>query len=186
MKTASRVVVGFALVALVAVSRAAAVDAPTDVPDDLKVNGAPVARVQAKGDQIYTWDGKAWKLKAPDATFDGGGVKGKHYAGPTWEADDGSKVMGKKLVEHKSPDADAVGWLLIGASSHEGHGVLADVTYVQRIHTTGGKAPSDPGKQAGDEARVHCRVRLLRPGRDHAAHTLSRAGNVQRRGVVVR
>jgi len=39
-----------------------------------------------------------WMLKAPEAVLlDSDGKKiGKHYAGPTWEANDGSKAVGKK------------------------------------------------------------------------------------------
>ena len=122
------------------------------VPADLEVNGPRVAKVHAAGYQVYTWD-SAWKLKAPDATFTGD-ITGTHYKGPTWEcAADGSKVMGHKLREHAAP-GDAVPWLLLDASGHEGKGVLSDVTYIQRLHTTGGKAPAAAGAKTGDEVRV--------------------------------
>ena len=54
-------------------------------------------RVHAKGDQVYTCkaDGAqfTWTLKAPDAQlFDKDGKPfGKHFAGPSWEASDGSR-----------------------------------------------------------------------------------------------
>jgi len=53
-------------------------------------------QVHAKGDQIYTCKSDAaqftWTLKAPDAQlFDKDGKPfGKHFAGPSWEANDGS------------------------------------------------------------------------------------------------
>ena len=132
-----------------------------DVPDDLRVNGRIVAAVHATGFQVYTAKadatGKlAWTLKAPDATFDDGmELKGKHYAGPTWESDsDGSKVVAKKLSEHASPTAGAVPWLLLEAVRHEGKGIMSDVTFIQRIHTAGGKAGGIGDAKAGDESRV--------------------------------
>jgi Protein of unknown function (DUF3455) len=127
------------------------------IPDDIAVSGPEIARTRATGDQIYTWqaESKTWKLKAPEATFGGGGVQGKHYAGPTWEEDDGSKVVGRKLVEHASPDADAIPWLLLEATSHDGAGVFDKVTFIQRIKTVGGNVPSTPGSSDGEEVRVH-------------------------------
>jgi hypothetical protein len=134
--------------------------ATTEVPSDLRVHGSPMLAVHARGVQIYVLangiDGApAWKLKAPDATFNGHGIEGRHYAGPTWECiTDGSKVVGRKLAEHVSPDPNAVGWLLLEAKSHEGNGVLSKVSFIQRINTAGGKAPTTDGAKSGDEIRV--------------------------------
>jgi hypothetical protein len=131
-----------------------------DVPPELRVNGSPMLTVHAEGVQIYTLangtDGTpTWKLKAPDATFRGQGIEGRHYAGPTWECTtDGSKVVGRKLAEHASPDPHAVGWLLLEAKSHAGNGVLSKVSFIQRINTVGGKAPTIDGAKTGDEIRV--------------------------------
>lgn len=130
------------------------------VPSDLRVSGSPLARVHASGVQIYVLSHDAggtptWKLKAPDATFSGGGIEGRHYAGPTWECTtDGSKVVGRKIAEHPSPDPNAVAWLLLEAKSHEGNGVFSKVTFVQRVQTAGGKAPATAGAKAGDEVRM--------------------------------
>jgi hypothetical protein len=119
------------------------------VPPELAVKGPQVAKVHATGVQIYTWDSE-WKLKAPEATFTGD-ITGKHYAGPTWESADGSKVKGHKLREH--PVDGAIPWLLLDCTAREGTGKLSQVTYIQRLNTTGGKAPSAAGK-SGDEMRV--------------------------------
>lgn len=130
------------------------------VPTELQVSGTPLARVHAKGVQIYVLaqnpdGGVAWKLKAPDATFSGDGIEGRHYAGPTWECTtDGSKVVGRKFAEHASPDANAVAWLLLESKSHEGNGILSQVTFIQRVNTKGGKAPPTTGAKVGDEVRV--------------------------------
>ena len=131
-----------------------------DVPLDLEVHGPQVAVVHATGVQVYTCTADAggqlsWTLKGPDATFENvAGLKGRHYGGPTWEAQDGSKVVGRKLQEHASPTGDAVPWLLLEGVKHEGNGVLSHVSYVQRIHTAGGKAPAVENAKVGDEARV--------------------------------
>jgi endothelin-converting enzyme/putative endopeptidase len=75
-------------------------------------------------------------------TDDKGDVIGKHYKGPVWEAADGSKVGGQAKQRADAPDASAVPWLLLKASSHEGSGTFARVTYVQRVDTKGGLAPA--------------------------------------------
>src|SRR5690349_18180801 len=76
---------------------------------------------RAEGVQIYTCKAKpdkpgqnAWSLKAPQADlFDKDGNKiGKHYAGPTWESADGSKVVGNKATAQsaKAPKSSAIPW----------------------------------------------------------------------------
>src|ERR1700692_1378808 len=119
-------------------------------------------RVHAKGDQIYSCkvDGAqtGWTLKAPEAQlFDKDGKAfGKHFAGPSWEASDGTRVVGKAAANVASPGADSIPWLLVKVVSHAGDGVLARVTSIQRINTKGGKAPAsgcDAG-HAGQEVRV--------------------------------
>ncbi len=133
---------------------------PSDIPDDLRVEGRPLAIVHAKGFQVYeckadTAGKLAWTLKAPDATFENSaGLKGKHYAGPTWEAADGSKVTAHKIKEHASSDANAVAWLLLAAKEHEGSGRFATVTYIARIRTSGGKPPAIGDAKEGAEIRV--------------------------------
>ena len=118
-----------------------------------------VVQVHAKGDQIYscTVDGAqpGWTLKAPEAQlFDKDGKTfGKHFAGPSWEARDGSRVVGKAAANVASPDADSIPWLLVKVVSHAGDGVLTRVTSIQRINTKGGKAPAS-GCDAGQEVRV--------------------------------
>ena len=118
------------------------------VPKELQppVNEHPVLRVHAKGDQIYTCkangDQYAWTLKGPEAQLiaESGRPFGKHFAGPTWEANDGSRLTGKAVANVASPDADSIPWLLLTVVGHSGDGVLAHVTSVQRINTKGGKA----------------------------------------------
>ncbi len=119
-------------------------------------------RVHAKGDQVYTCkEGVtefAWTLKAPDAQLFGEDGKpfGKHFAGPSWEVKDGSRVTGKAVANVPSPDADSVPWLLVNVVSHEGTGLLSRATTIQRLNTKGGKAPATgcDGSHAGKELRV--------------------------------
>jgi hypothetical protein len=101
------------------------------------------------GVQIYTCSANpsgaaAWGLTAPEANlYDArGALAGTHYAGPTWESKDGSKVVGTRLAA-ASPDPTAIPWLLLGAASHSGDGRMEEVTYIQRLHTIGGLAPTD-------------------------------------------
>ena len=118
--------------------------------------------VHAKGDQVYVCMSApaqfTWTLKAPDAQlFDKGGKAfGKHSAGPSWEASDGSRVTGKAVANAPSPDADSIPWLLVNIVSHDGSGVLSRATTIQRLNTKGGKAPASgcDGAHAGQEVRV--------------------------------
>lgn len=152
----------FVLVALAGifagVAGAQQVPAALQTPADEQL----VVQAHAKGEQIYSCkvDGPqaAWTLKAPDAQlFDKDGKAfGKHFAGPSWEAGDGSRVVGKAAANAPSPDADSIPWLLVKVVSHEGNGVLTPVTSIQRINTKGGKAPAS-GCDAG-HARQETRV----------------------------
>jgi hypothetical protein len=121
-----------------------------DVPEKLQAPAGEqlLVQVHAKGDQVYTCKSDAaqfaWTLKAPDAQlFDKDGkLFGKHFAGPSWEANDGSRVTGKAVANSPSLDADSIPWLLVTVVSHDGGGVLSRVTSIQRVNTKGGKAPA--------------------------------------------
>lgn len=120
-----------------------------EVPKELQPPASEqlLLKVHAQGDQVYTCKGDGaqftWMLKAPDAQlFDKDGkLFGKHFAGPSWEANDGSRVTGKAVASAPSPDADSVPWLLLTVASRVGDGVLSHVNSIQRINTRGGKAP---------------------------------------------
>jgi hypothetical protein len=138
--------------------------AARQVPQQVQppANEQLLLQVHAKGDQIYSCksDGAqfTWTLKAPDAQlFDKSGkVFGKHFAGPSWEANDGSRVTGKAVANVPSPDADSVPWLLVNILTHEGTGVLSRATSIQRVNTKGGKAPASgcDASHTGQEVRV--------------------------------
>jgi len=157
---------GFAVVALLGAASVglslstAAQEAPPQLQPP--ANEQLLLQVHAKGDQVYTCKSDAaqfsWTLKAPDAQlFDKNGKPfGKHFAGPSWEASDGSRVTGKAVANSPSPDADSIPWLLVSVVSHEGSGVLSRVTSIQRLNTKGGKAPASgcDASHAGQELRV--------------------------------
>ena len=67
---------------------------------------------------------------------------GTHGAGPEWTSTDGSVVNGAKAQQVNAPVTGAIPWLLLRASSTTGTGVFKDVTYVQRLNTSGGVAPA--------------------------------------------
>jgi hypothetical protein len=121
--------------------------------------------LQAIGVQLYACDATsgapAWTFQAPEATLTGpdGQASGKHFAGPTWEGADGSRVVGAKVAA-ATPDPSAIPWLLLAAASHAGTGRMAEVTFVQRVATWGGIAPAagcDPS-HVGEVARVPYRA----------------------------
>ena len=134
------------------------VPAPIRVPAGAKL----VEKLHATGAQVYgcaAADGKyAWTLKRPDAALTDakGAEAGKHGAGPSWTAKDGSSVTGAKVAQADAPAADAVPWLLLRATSTSGKGRFAQVSFVQRLATKGGKAPATGCDAAhdGKELRV--------------------------------
>jgi hypothetical protein len=141
------------------------------VPENLKAPATQTLAVvaQARGAQIYECNASKtdparfeWVFKAPEAElFDNAGKKiGKHYAGPTWESDDGSKVAGAVKASDDGPDVNAIPWLLLSAKSAEGSGIFGKTQSVQRVNTAGGKAPADGCEQAqlGKVARVAYRA----------------------------
>lgn len=138
-----------------------------NVPGQLKpgANESLMMVVPAKGVQIYECRAKKdqagvyeWVFVAPEAElFDGRGNRiGKHYAGPHWESDDGSKIVGTVKERADAPAADAIPWLLLSAKSIGPAGAFSKVTSIQRVSTVGGVAPKAGCTQAstGTSARI--------------------------------
>ncbi len=126
--------------------------------------GAKAAAMQFTGRsvQIYVCTAAeghyAWHLKAPEAVLlDGSGKEaGHHFAGPSWQALDGSTIVGEPLVASAAPQPGSVPWLVLRVRSHIGEGTFAGVTYVARTQTEGGAAPAsgcDPS-HADAEIRI--------------------------------
>ncbi len=121
-------------------------------------------RIAAVGVQIYECKLSetkelAWAFVAPEADlFDTDGkLVGKHYAGPTWEASDGSKVVGKVKSRKNAVKTNAIPWLLLVATSTESKGIFGGLTSIQRLDTLGGSAPKDgcTAVNLGKQARVY-------------------------------
>ena len=100
------------------------------------VNIAPSAKLYAKSD--YT------------------NQVGIHYAGPSWEFTKGPFKNEKVVATKVKPvivDSTAVPWLLLKAVdslSSPGN----KITYIQRICTTGGLAPTTPAVNLGDTQNI--------------------------------
>ena len=115
------------------------------------------AHLYARGVQLYRWDGVSWVFEGPSAELyaDAGfhGQVGTHFAGPTWVHRGGSTVRGSSPLACVV-DANAIPWLLLRATPEPIPGVFGRVTAIQRVNTTGGKAPAVPGTAAGEVRRV--------------------------------
>jgi hypothetical protein len=118
-----------------------------DVPPTIAVPaGNKVFLVgHAVGVQVYSCNGVVWGFVAPRADLydDHGKLIITHFAGPTWRATDGSRVVGQLAADPVTVDATAIPWLLLSARTFAGPDGdrLVPTTYVQRIATTGGLAP---------------------------------------------
>jgi hypothetical protein len=128
------------------------------LPEALRPSSTEVLAFEARatGVQIYqcasapaATSRPAWAFKAPEADlYDREGRRiGRHYAGPTWEAVDGSKVVGVVSGKQDAPVAAAIPWLLLTASSNAGTGRFAATSSIQRLDTAGGSTPADACSQ---------------------------------------
>jgi len=122
------------------------------VPDEIDVDdGHKVFLVgHGVGVQIYscndTSSGFVWGFIAPRANLfnDHGKLLTTHFGGPTWEARDGSKVVGRAEAD-VTVDRTAIPWLrLVAASTAPGPDGdrLAHTSFIQRTETAGGLAPA--------------------------------------------
>lgn len=142
-------------------------EAPVTVPQALQpAPGSSLALVTAaEGVQIYECRAVAsrpgtyeWAFVAPQAElFDLQGNRiGRHYAGPHWEAADGSRIVAAVKARADAPQPGAIPWLLLSARSVGPEGKLSKVTSIQRANTVGGLAPRNgcSRETAGTPARV--------------------------------
>jgi Protein of unknown function (DUF3455) len=113
---------------------------------DVPSGNRQVALLDAKGVQVYSCTGRAWKLLEPAATlWNHNGLFERpmalHSRGPVWVSTvDGSAV--KATAVANVPEDGAVPELLLKATATRGPGVLDKVSYVQRLATSGGLAPT--------------------------------------------
>lgn len=122
-------------------------------------NGKVSFRVFGIGVQIYRWDGQKWVFSRPEANLyaDAGanGLVGTHFsepfANPNWLTESGSRVVGT-VADKCTPDVSAIPWVKLSAVN-SGTGVFSQTTFIQRLHTVGGLAPTTSGDFVGQEHR---------------------------------
>jgi len=143
--------------------RAPEVPANLAVPGDGYTNMVSFHAIGV-GVQKYTWTGTTWKFIAPGATLydEDGNVVGHHFLNttlglPELQSNSGSTVVGlREAASSANPpvDPNAIPWLLLEAVSTSKPGILAITTFIQRVNTSGGKAPSAAGTFVGQEADI--------------------------------
>ena len=131
------------------------IPAIVSVPENLPNGNTRVVTYYAVGVQKYKARIKAgsdpvayeWVFVAPQADlYDITNAKvGTHGAGPFWSTSPLDSIFGQQFSPARtapSPDPESIDWLLlmpkIGTTPT---GIFADVDYIQRIATKGGKAP---------------------------------------------
>ncbi len=81
--------------------------------------------VYARGVQVYKWNGVGWDFVEPRAALFAEdsfhGEVGTHFRGPNWQSKSGSR------------------------DETTAAGIFRGITYIQRVNTTGGLRPTDPG-----------------------------------------
>jgi hypothetical protein len=120
---------------------------PSDVPSVLTPDADQRLFFVLLGEGVQIYECRSsggaftWTFVAPKADLlnPGDRVVGIHFAGPTWQSQDGSTV--RAATQQIAPVSGAVPWLLLGAVSHTGHGKMSNVTSIQRLNTVGGLAP---------------------------------------------
>lgn len=137
-----------------------AAHAQASVPGTLQAPAgyAVVWTAKASGVQIYkstSEKGMApkWVFDAPLAELRTPAQVIHHYAGPTWEANDGSRIVrdaGTPVVSAPSAQpATDIPWLLVKVTPDAAPGILSKIVYVQRVQTSGGAAPATPPVREG-------------------------------------
>ena len=134
------------------------IPAIVSVPENLPNGNTRVATYYAVGVQKYKARIKAgsepvsyeWVFVAPQADlYDITNAKvGTHGAGPFWATSPIDSIFGQQFSPARtapSPDPESIDWLLlmpkVGTTPT---GIFADVDFIQRIATKGGKAPLTP------------------------------------------
>jgi hypothetical protein len=165
-------------VALCAVMAGCAAAPPAPAPLRVPADQALIKQLHAKGVQIYECrPGKSdpaqfeWAFRGPEANLvtKGGRIVGKHYAGPTWEAGDGSRVVGESVGSSPSPNPNSIPWLLLRARATSGNGLFTHVRFIQRLNTVGGSLPAAGCRreQAGQQLRATYTADYLFYGAKH-------------------
>lgn len=156
----------FAAVIVSAIVQASDPQTSSDLPKEIAVpDGSKLLfKLHGKGVQVYEASAGAsgkleWKFLSPLAdlteVIDSVNAAGFHYDGPSWEALDGSKVTKVDAKSAPAPGADDIPWLLVTVKAADGpSGKMSPVTCIQRLNTSGGKAPAQPPMRAGTRVGV--------------------------------
>lgn len=129
--------------------------APMPVADAIKVPDGHKLAMQTVGvgelryecrAKANTVDQFEWAFVGPAAMLNdrSGKAVGKYYGPPaTWESMDGSKVTATQVAVAPGGDGN-IPHQLVKANPAMGSGMMSGVTYIQRVATKGGVAPSAP------------------------------------------
>jgi hypothetical protein len=126
-----------------------AVIANLDVPPELVPPAGQKLQADfaASGVQVYQCTNGAWVFVEPAASLIGrakahpGVQTAVHFRGPSWESTrDGSLVEAKAIAS--SPVSGSIPQLLLQSTRNRGEGLFGHVTYIQRLATSGGAAPT--------------------------------------------
>ena len=141
----------------IAESEKLTIPAAIDLPSNLPGGNTRVATYYAEGVQKYKSQNVGgstpatyeWIFVAPEANlYDASNNKvGTHGAGPNWKLSNGTdSIYAQQFTPSRlahSPNPNAIDWLLLQTKTGTTpSGVFANVAYIQRIATTGGKKPS--------------------------------------------
>ncbi|WP_244509881.1 DUF3455 domain-containing protein [Rhizobium sp. AC27/96] len=115
------------------------------LPKEIRADEAKLIwQVHAVGLQIYECKADAagkltWQFREPLATLiSEGKTVGRHFAGPGWEFNDGSRIKGKVVAQAPGASEKDIPVLRLDVIQHDGSGDLSKVDTVQRLDTKGG------------------------------------------------
>ena len=122
-----------------------------------------VTTLHARGVQVYECRASkdaagrfAWAFIAPEAElFDASQrPSGLHGAGPSWQAPDGSRIVGTVRQRADGSEPGAIPQLLLATHAEGPGGRFSNVVAVQRLNTHGGAAPDSGCTQANASQTV--------------------------------
>jgi hypothetical protein len=152
----------------IAESEQVVIPAEIDLPANSPNGNSRVATYFARGVQKYKARGKEgtnpvlydWVFVAPEADlYDATNTKvGTHFAGPSWQiAGTNALLVGQAYAPPRTvnKDPNSIDWLLLMPKSGTvPTGIFQKVNYIQRIVTTGGRAPATPPATATETIDV--------------------------------
>ncbi|PWU02095.1 MAG: hypothetical protein C5B52_06090 [Bacteroidetes bacterium] len=150
----------------IAASETLVIPASVQLPANSPNGNETVATFYAVGIQKYKAQEVAgsspvtyqWVFVAPQADlYDATNKKvGTHSAGPDWQLSPADSMFGQAFNPARTaPGDNAIDWLLLMPKQGKAPtGFFAEVTYIQRLATKGGKAPTTPPATATDVVEV--------------------------------